>query len=312
MRLRESGDLSAETQEYLQRLFDDQIMPVLTPFAVDSSHPFPLLTSGAIVIAVELASPSGTIGNSRFAFVEVPEVLDRFIEVGGRDPEDGRLLVTLESVIWENIGKLFPGCRITDRIMFRITRDMDLTFSDETEDDASLLESIHTKLQQRKQREAIRLEFCRRDTGKLAAWLKKSVDIGEEFCYCVNGYIYLKQFMQLPALINMPELLEEEWKSIDVPELESSSSIFDAIKKSGDIAVFLPFHNFDSLTRLLNAAADDPDVLAIKQTLYRVGSTSPVVDALRRAAAGKGIRLNISQGSSLLPGLSQHSLQGMA
>ncbi|MBR2632067.1 MAG: polyphosphate kinase 1 [Lentisphaeria bacterium] len=284
VRLREAGDVGEDIQAQLATFFDDQVMPVLTPFAVDSAHPFPLLTSGAIVIAVEIASSTGSCGESRFAFVEVPGVLDRFVEVTDRPADSGRLLVTLESVIWENIGKLFPGCRIADRIMFRITRDMDLTFSDDPEGSMSLLESIHTKLQQRKQREAIRLEFCRRDTGKLAAWLKKSVDIAEEFCYCIDSFIYLKQFMQLPGVINMPELLEEEWKTSDVFELEGSASIFDAIKKAGDTAVFLPFHNFDCLTRLLNAAADDPDVLAIKQTLYRVGSSSPVVDALRRAA----------------------------
>ena len=277
VRLRESCDLSSNSRKKQQQIFQDQILPVLTPFAVDSAHPFPLLTSGAIVIAVELEN---SFGKYNYAFVEVPEVLNRFWEI--KNDSDGVLLVTLESLIADNLDQLFSGCRIKDHLIFRITRDMDLTFTDDGED--SLLESIHTKLQQRKQREAIRLEFFRRDTGRLAAWLKKSLDISDEFCYLVNGYIYLKQFSELVSIINMPELLEDEWRSIPVPEFAEKNSAFDIIKKHGTIPIFLPYHSFDCIIKLLNEAADDPDVLAIKQTLYRVGSTSPVVDALRRAA----------------------------
>lgn len=277
IRVRESCDLADSLKDELAELFATQILPVLTPFAVDSAHPFPLLTSGAIVIAVEL---EGKYGKSDYAFVEVPGVLDRFWEI--RKSDDEVLFVTLESLIADNLNQLFPGCRITDHLIFRITRDMDLTFTDDGE--ASIMESIHTKLQQRKQREAIRLEFFRRDTGRLAAWLRKSLDIAPEFCYRVDGYIYLKQFAELVSKINMPELLEDEWKSIAVPEFSGNGSSFDIIKKHGTIPVFLPYHSFDCIIRLLNEAADDPDVLAIKQTLYRVGSTSPVVDALRRAA----------------------------
>ena len=277
VRLRETCDLAPEQREKLKQLFQEQVLPVLTPFAVDSSHPFPLLTSGAIVIAVELECGRGKYS---YAFVEVPEVLNRFW--AAENTARGTLLVTLESLIADNLEQLFSGCRIADHLIFRITRDMDLTFTDEGE--ASLIESIHTKLQQRKQREAIRLEFFRRGVGRLAAWLKKSLDISDEFCYCVDGYIYLKQFSELVGIVNMPELLEDEWKSIPVPEFAEKGSSFDIIKKHGTIPIFLPYHSFDCIIRLLNEAADDPDVLAIKQTLYRVGSTSPVVDALRRAA----------------------------
>ena len=277
VRLRETCDLADELRNELKNLFQEQVLPVLTPFAVDSSHPFPLLTSGAIVIAVEIRNSNGRYD---YAFVEVPEVLDRFYEV--RNNDEGVLFVTLESLIADNLEQLFPGCHISDYLIFRITRDMDLTFTDECE--GSLIDSIHTKLQQRKQREVIRLEFFRRDTGRVAAWLKKSLDITDDFCYCINGFIYLKQFSELASRINMPELLEDEWKSIPVPEFVEKGSVFDIIKKHGTIPVFLPYHSFDCIVRLLNEAADDPDVLAIKQTLYRVGSTSPVVDALRRAA----------------------------
>ena len=277
VRLREVCDLADETQMSLKTIFAEQVLPVLTPFAVDSSHPFPLLTSGAMVIAVELEEK---FGRHNYAFVEVPEVLNRFLEV--KNDEEQLLFTTLESLIAENLEQLFPGCVITDHLIFRITRDMDLTFTDDGE--SNLLESIHTKLQQRKQREAIRLEFYRRDSGRLAAWLKKSLDISEEFCYCSDSYIYLKQFSELTGAINMPELFEEEWKSVPVPEFSGSESAFEVIKKHGSIPVFLPYHNFDCIINLLNEAADDPDVLAIKQTLYRVGSSSPVVNALRRAA----------------------------
>ena len=275
--LREECDLSSPVQDKLKQLFCDQILPVLTPFAVDGSHPFPLLTSGAIVIAVEL---EGKYGRHNYAFVEVPEVLNRFWEIP--ETPGRRLFVTLESLISGNLEQLFPGCRITGHLIFRITRDMDLTYTDDT--GGNLLESIHTKLQQRKQREVIRLEIFRSPESRLAAWLKKSLDIGEEYCYCINHYIYLKQFAELAGKINLPEFFEEEWKSVPVPEFSGKISAFEAIKKHGSIPVFLPYHSFDCIINLLNEAADDPDVLAIKQTLYRVGSSSPVVDALRRAA----------------------------
>ena len=277
VRLREVCDLSEQLQNELGQTFADQVLPVLTPFAVDSSHPFPLLTSGAIVIAVELEEK---YGRHNYAFVEVPEVLNRFWQV--RNDGSQTLFVTLESLISCNLAQLFPGCKISDHLIFRITRDMDLTFADDSE--ASLLESIHAKLQQRKQRKAIRLEFFRKDSGRLAAWLKKSLDISDEFCYLSDCYIYLKQFAELTTAVNMPELREDEWPAVPVPEFADKTSAFEAIKKHGSIPVFLPYHNFDCIINLLNEAAEDPDVLAIKQTLYRVGSSSPVVDALRRAA----------------------------
>lgn len=283
LRLREACDLSDDYRQTLRETFADEILPVLTPFAVDSAHPFPLLSSGAIEIAVELEKKS-EVPERRFkAFVEIPEVLPRFYLLESEEDPESKIAVTLESIVADNLDMLFPGCRVLDNVIFRLTRDMD--FSLDGDDDAQdLMESIRVKLQQRKQREAIRIEFASKMSSPLAGWLIESVGLEPELCYNIDGFLYLKQFADLVQLANMPEQQEEEWKSVPALGTASAGSVFDAVKRHGDIAIFLPYHSFDPLVKLLNEAADDPDVLAIKQTLYRSGTPSPVVDALRRAA----------------------------
>ena len=282
IRLREACDLADDYRFELREIFIEEILPVLTPFAVDSSHPFPLLSSGAIEIAVELVK-TGTPDKRFKAFVEIPEVLPRFYFLNGNTAENFRIAVPLESIVADNLDLLFPGCRAVDHLIFRLTRDMDFSVDDD-DDVQDLMESIRTKLQQRKQRDAIRLEFSSRMDSALAQWLMASVGLEPELCYNVNGLLYLEQFFDFIRQINMPELQEDEWKSVPALTIDSGESMFDAVKRKGDLAIFLPYHDFDPLVKLLNEAADDPDVLAIKQTLYRVGTQSPVVDALRRAA----------------------------
>ncbi len=278
VRLRRPAELTATQRAELTGFFSTQVLPVLTPLAVDQAHPFPILNSGAIEIAVSMR-PAGkdTLG---YAFVEVPEVLPRFIEVRSSLP--GRTFVMLEELIMDNLGALFAGCEIKEFFPFRVTRDMDFSVEDEGVED--LLQSVEKKLLQRRHREPIRVEVPAGTRGALASWLKQEFQLDEEFWYAERGPMRLKQFFELVGKARLPELLEPVWKPIEPVAFAEHSDIFEAIASRGTILVAPPFHSFEPVIRLLLQAADDPDVLAIKQTLYRVSGNSPIVRHLQRAA----------------------------
>ena len=289
--LRRPETLPEEDLKRLHNYFQNEILPVLTPLAVDPAHPFPLLNSGAIEIALELKRKKHK--NNTRAFVEVPEVLPRFIPLtgisGAEDGESGYTtggtveLILLEDLISCFITDLFPGCEIVDKLVFRITRDMDFSVEDDVMDD--LLKTIRGKLLQRRQREAIRLEISGESSrGKLARYLMKELKLAAEFCYLLPGPLHLKQFMELTDLVKKPELLEEKWQPLTPSVFRQYSTVFEAVRARRNILLALPFCSFAPVVDMLEQAADDPDVLAIKQTLYRVSGNSPIVRALQRAA----------------------------
>lgn len=284
-------ELLPEQLVHLRNYFRAEILPVLTPLAVDPAHPFPLLNSGAIEIALELKRKKHNITR---AFVEVPEVLPRFIPLSGISDEDelmpeknsddsGVELILLEDLISCFITDLFPGCEVVEKMVFRITRDMDFSVEEEVMDD--LLTTIRGKLLQRRQREAIRLEIAGESSrGKLARYLMKELRLTPEFCYQLSGPLHLKQFMELVNFVRDPELSEEKWPPLTPAVFRQYSTVFEAIRAKENILLPLPFCSFSPLVDMLEQAANDPDVLAIKQTLYRVSGNSPIVRALQRAA----------------------------
>lgn len=278
VRLCRPADLSSTQRAELTGYFTTQVLPVLTPLAVDQAHPFPILNSGAIEIAVSMKPADRK--KLVYAFVEVPDVLPRFIEVPGMQP--GRTFVLLEDVIMDNLGALFSGCEIEEFFPFRVTRDMDFSVEDEGAED--LLQSIEKKLLQRRHREPIRVEVLTNTRGPLARWLEQEFRLDEQFWYAVRGPLHLKQFFELVGKARLPELLEPAWPAVEPAAFSEHNSVFDAISAKGTILVAPPFHSFSPVVRLLQQAADDPDVLAIKQTLYRVSGNSPVVRSLQRAA----------------------------
>lgn len=278
VRLSRPADLSSTQRAELTGYFTTQVLPVLTPLAVDQAHPFPILNSGAIEIAVSMKPADRK--KLVYAFVEVPDVLPRFIEVPGMQP--GRTFVLLEDVIMDNLGALFSGCEIEEFFPFRVTRDMDFSVEDEGAED--LLQSIEKKLLQRRHREPIRVEVLTNTHGPLARWLEQEFRLDEQFWYAVRGPLHLKQFFELVGKARLPELLEPAWPAVEPAAFSEHNSVFDAISAKGTILVAPPFHSFSPVVRLLQQAADDPDVLAIKQTLYRVSGNSPVVRSLQRAA----------------------------
>ncbi|MCQ2379651.1 MAG: polyphosphate kinase 1 [Victivallaceae bacterium] len=269
--------LSEEERNLTTGKFRREILPVLTPLAIDAAHPFPLLASGAIEIAVVFKSPDN---EEIRAFVEVPQQLERFVEVSSQDGK--RKFVMLEDLISSNLGMLFPAGEIVDSLACRITRDMNLNISDNNT--ADLMQSIGAQLRLRKRRGAIRLEIAGHRKGKLVKWLRKSLHLDESACYEPDAPLCLRQFWEIVEKTARPEWLENEWKPAPLAALAGHGMVFEAIRTEGEILVAPPFHSFSTIVRMLEEAADDPNVLAIKQTLYRVSGNSPVVHALLKAA----------------------------
>ena len=272
-------ELADKERKLLKNHFQKEILPVLTPLAVDPSHPFPALKNGVIELIVQLKSPAPE-KRELFAFVEVPEVLDRFIEVTGKG--SARNFVLLEELIESELSELFPGCRIVASAAFRITRDMDFNIEEDSDD---LLRSVELNLLERRSREPIRLEVVKGAPGSLRNFLAREFELDSDFRYTVNGMLNLKNLFELIGKCSAPELLEKPWPPVNHPELPENESIFESIAQHNEILLSVPFQKFDPVIRMLAEAADDPAVLAIKQTLYRVSGDSPVVAMLARAAA---------------------------
>ena len=279
IRIAELKKLPGKARKQLQDYFRKSVLPVLTPLAVDPSHPFPVLNNGVIELAVRLKN-SAEGKNDFFAFVEVPEVLDRFIAVDDKLP--GQAFVLLEELIESELPELFAGCKILESFPFRITRDMDFAIEEECDD---LLRSVELNLLERRSREPIRLEVSNLAGGSLRNWLAKEFELDTSYRYTVKGMLNLKALFELIGKLDRPDLLEKPWLPVNNVELSENENIFESIAKHQEVLLAVPFQKFDPVIRLLAAAADDPSVLAIKQTLYRVSGDSPVVAMLARAAA---------------------------
>ncbi len=257
-------------------IFQKQVMPVLTPLAIDPSHPFPLLRSGAIEIAVCLHSYHK---DEVYSFVEVPECLPRFIRLSESNKQ---VYILTEDLIMGNLKHLFQGGKIIDMLPFRITRDMDFTINEDGVED--LLQYLEKELLSRRSRSPIRLELAAGKNTPLRKWLLDQFELSDEYIYNIKGPLHLANFMDMVFLPKRPDLLEEPWPPLPVPEFASDDPILDIMDRSEDILCCVPFQSFDPVLRMIREAAEDPSVLAIKQTLYRVSGNSPVIHALRRAA----------------------------
>jgi len=272
-------DLGREERESLLQLFEADILPVLTPVAVDTSHPFPILTSGAIELLVELRNPQS--GEIVRAFVEVPKGLPRFVQVAGNDG-GGAIHVPLEEVIVDHAHRLFGSNIIQAVFPFRVTRDMD--FSVDEDDASDLLSHLEKQLRRRRRRAPVRLEVAKDAPRALVTWLRDELEVDGPSVYRARAPLDLAAFMDFGAAAEVPGLAEQAWPALDVSPMPEGMSAFEAITNARTIPVFPPFERFDPVVRFLAEAAVDPDVLAIKQTLYRVSGDSPVVKALQQAA----------------------------
>lgn len=274
-------ELKPAERDELKRYFEREVLPVLTPMAVDPSHPFPYLASGAleIVIGLRLSGRRDPV----HAFVEVPRVLPRFVPVRAARKERGaNAYVCLGDLILAHLETLFPEGQGVAAFPFRITRDMD--FSVDEEGVADLLQHLRRELRHRRRRDIIRLEMPAGQSGALANWLRQRLEVGPEMVYPFNGPLNLADFFTLIERERRSDLVEPDWPPLPSPLLPPDQTIFAAVRDAGAVLLCPPFEAFAPVVRLLEEAADDPAVLAIKQTLYRAGGDSSVVRALQRAA----------------------------
>lgn len=268
-------DLSPAGQQWLEDYYKEIIYPVLTPMAVDASRPFPFLANKTQNLAVELLKHDG---EPSMGLVQVPSVLDRIVEVG---TEETRSFVFLEDIIATHCQDLFQGCKIQDIVPFRVTRDSDLDL--EEEEAVDLLKEVERSLRKRKRGAAVRLEIYRNHNQRIKEFLKEKLDVTDMEVYEIHGPLDPTCFFKFTSLPGMWPWLYEPFVPQRPLELPEEEKLFDAIR-SRDILLHHPYETFDPVVRLVNAAADDPQVLAIKQTLYRVSGNSPIVAALARAA----------------------------
>ncbi len=284
----EHEELQPAEAEFADRYFEREVYPVLTPMAVDSSRPFPLVRNKSINIGV-LMQKKKTDEDLEFAMVRVPDVLPRVVEIPEEvdnlrgDPEHPkpRRIIYLEEIIERNIGKLFLNYKILCSHPFRIMRNADLSIDED--ESADLLQEIEKKLKQRQRGEVIRLEIEKNSDKRLLKRLRNEFGVSKEEIYEISGPLDLTVLMKVYGLPGFEEYKMPSYKPKAVPELMNDDDIFTNIRK-GDILLQHPYQTFEPVIGLIEAAAEDPDVLAIKQTLYRVSGNSPIIKALARAA----------------------------
>ena len=267
-----------EHHETLRRRFHDEIFPVLTPLAVDPGHPFPYISTLSLSIAVGLRDPE--TGETRFARVKIPPILPRLFEV-----ERDRF-VLLDQVIEANLDELFRGMEILDTHLFRVTRDADIAIEEDEADD--LLLAMEEEVRRRRFGEAVRLEVERSMPEVTRRILIKGVGIRDDDAYEVAGMMDLTALWQLVDLdrpdLKAPVHVPVVPQRLLPPDEDEPVDVF-AVMRAGDLLLHHPYESFTaSVERFVSQAADDPEVLTIKQTLYRTSGDSPIIRALIRAA----------------------------
>lgn len=271
-------DLNKEEAEFADTYFEENVYPVLTPMAVDSSRPFPLIRNKSLNIGA-LVKNKGKSGELEFATVQVPSVLPRIVQL----PSEGKSkkIIFLEEIIERNIDKLFLNYDIVCAHPYRIMRNADLTI--EEDEAADLLKEIEKQLKKRQWGEAIRLEVESGIDKRLFKILKKELKVSDAEIYSIDGPLDLTVLMKMYGLDGYNHLKTPKYEPQQVPELPAGCDIFEQIAK-GDILMHHPYQTFTPVVEFIRQAAKDDKVLAIKQTLYRVSGNSPIIAALAQAA----------------------------
>ena len=269
-------ELSAEQRGYVEGLFEREVFPVLTPIGVDSSHPFPLLLNLSLNLAALVEDEPAQ--EPRLALVQVPNVLPRLLSVG----QDGQAdYILLEDVVQSFLHRLFPRKRILCSTVFRITRDAELEFDDEGGRD--FLHVVEDELHKRRLSTVVRIEVHRGVDRALLRELRGNVDVASQDAYYVEGMLDIRPLMQLASLPGRDDLRDEPFPPQPVPDLITQTDLWRLMREQ-DVLLHHPYDSFDPVVQLLQEAAEDSQVLAIKQTLYRTSGGSPVIEALSTAA----------------------------
>jgi len=278
IRIASVDDVSAHERKELDARYRRQIFPVLTPLAVGLGRPFPYISNLSLSLAVLVRDPVS--GHETFARVKVPkEMLPRFMPVG-----EGLTFVPMEQVIAANLDSLFPGMEILDYDFFKVTRDADFTVSDEADD---LLQAVEHELRRRRFGEIVRVEIGSSMNAGLRDQLVEGLGVQAHEVFHVDGLLDLADLWQIVNLPGFKELREPPWTPVTQPRLQGDDGRVDvfAAMRAGDLLVHHPYDSFaTSVERFVAQAVADPDVLAIKQTVYRTSDDSPLVPALIRAS----------------------------
>ena len=281
------GDLNETERDYVGRLFHDRIFPVLTPLAVDPSHPFPYISGLSLNLAVIVKNP--TTHEEFFARVKVPEILPRFIATA---KSGSTRFITIEELIAINLQELFPGMVIEEHYSFRVTRNQDIEIDEEESED--ILLTLEAELARRRFGPPVRLEIESGVEARLVNRLAQELGISEDNIIHAPKPLDLTAFHKI-ADLGLPALTYEKFRSRTAHALSEvdpeDTDLFFAAIRQGEILLHHPYESFtSSVVRFLQSAAQDPDVLAIKQTLYRTSGDSPIIEALIEAAeAGKQV-----------------------
>ncbi|WP_435008123.1 polyphosphate kinase 1 [Tundrisphaera lichenicola] len=281
----EPEELSPEEISYLDSYFDSQVYPVLTPLAIDPAHPFPHLHNKSLNLILRIETLGQDPPRQLYAVLQVPSVLNRLVPLpkAGDGPAKNRF-VLLESVIAPRLDALFGGFQVAACVPFRVTRNSDLTIQ-ETEVKSSLLSTVQETLRMRKWGAAVRLEIDQRvDEGFLAQLqMASALDLDDRDVYKVAGPVDLTVLSALWKIEGFRELKEPTYEPQMPAALANGADIFAAIREQ-DLLVHHPYESFESVIQFIEQAAEDPNVLAIKQTLYRTAEANPIITALARAA----------------------------
>ncbi|HIZ23380.1 MAG TPA: RNA degradosome polyphosphate kinase [Candidatus Blautia faecigallinarum] len=278
----EHESLTDDQKEYVDRYFEDNIYPVLTPMAMDSSRPFPLIRNKTLNIGALISQKDKKKGKEVlvFATVQVPSVLPRVIEIPS-GKEEMRTVILLEEIIERNIHKLFLSYDVVCAHPYRIMRNADLTIDEDEAED--LLVEIQKQLKKRQWGEVIRLEAEEKMDKRLLKILKSEFDIKNEDIFSISGPLDLTMLMKIYGLEGFDKFKTPKYNPAPVLEFQNDKDIFQVIRE-GDVFLHHPYMSFDPVVNFVRQAAKDPDVLAIKQTLYRVSGNSPIIAALAQAA----------------------------
>jgi polyphosphate kinase len=279
--------LSKKQRASLRRFFMTAVYPVLTPLAVDPGHPFPHISNLSLSLAVVIRDPSG---EERFARVKIPQQIPRLLQVDACEAANGVIdsvpgcephcFVWLEQLVAAHLPMLFRGMKVVSSYPFRVIRDADLEIREDEAGD--LLQSIEESLVRRRFGSVSQLVVSRRMPATIRELLRENLEIEPEHVYAMDGPLGTSDILSLYDL-PLPEQKDKPYQSRVPAALRTGSDIFAAIREQ-DILLHHPFDSFVPVVDFVRAAAEDPDVLAIKQTIYRVGSNSPIIEALQEAA----------------------------
>jgi polyphosphate kinase len=278
IRLSSWADLDEDDEKFLVETFEQRIFPVLTPLAVDPGHPFPYISNMSLNLAVVVRDP--VLDERRFARVKVPSLLPRFVVL-----PDGERFVPLEQVIAIHLGQLFPGMEVEQHHAFRVTRNADLTLEEEEAED--LLAAVEIELRRRRFGRAVRLEVDAAMTDEVRELLQRELDLSDDDVFTSEAPLDLGGLWAVHAL-DRPELKDPSYQRVTPGRLaldeDERADVFGAVRR-GDLLVHHPYESFrTSIEEFVRQASGDPDVLAIKMTLYRTSGDSPIVKWLIRAA----------------------------